>query len=93
MRDPPKLEKPTSYERIVLKNTSEHHYMKVQLIFQGEGVHLSAVQFKQVIISALKDLHGEVGSSLPLDLLSFDEKTLCAILRVCSSGLVKLGHL
>nr|CAL49377.1 ribonuclease P 14kDa subunit [Xenopus tropicalis] len=90
MREQPKLAGPTSYERIVLKNPSEHHYMKVQLEFNGEGAQLSATQFKLLVVSALKNLHGEVGSSLPLDLLSFDEKTLCAVLRVCSRGLVKL---
>uniref|UniRef100_A0A1B8Y6G8 Uncharacterized protein n=1 Tax=Xenopus tropicalis TaxID=8364 RepID=A0A1B8Y6G8_XENTR len=84
MREQPKLAGPTSYERIVLKNPSEHHYMKVQLEFNGEGAQLSATQFKLLVVSALKNLHGEVGSSLPLDLLSFDEKTLCAVLRVCS---------
>ncbi|OCT57795.1 hypothetical protein XELAEV_18003051mg [Xenopus laevis] len=84
MREQPKLPGPTNYERIVLKNPSEHHYMKVQLVFHGERAQLNATQFKLLVVSALKSLHGEVGSSLPLDLLSFDEKTLCAILRVCS---------
>ncbi|MEE6501823.1 hypothetical protein FKM82_004330 [Ascaphus truei] len=82
---------PTTYERIVLKNTSDYHYLKIQLVFQQrEGIRLNAAQFKQLIVSALKELHGEVGSSFPLDLLRYNEKTLCAILRICSSGLVKL---
>ncbi|MXQ83125.1 hypothetical protein E5288_WYG018704 [Bos mutus] len=80
----------TSYERIVYKNPSEYHYMKVHLEFQDGGVGLTAAQFKQLLISALKDLFGEVDAALPLDVLTYEEKTLSAILRICSSGLVKL---
>ncbi|XP_004702593.1 ribonuclease P protein subunit p14 [Echinops telfairi] len=81
---------PTTYERTVYKNPSEHHYMKVCLEFQDRGVGLSAAQFKQLIIWALKDLFGEVGAALPVDILTYEEKTLSAILRICSSGLVRL---
>ncbi|KAM4721545.1 ribonuclease P protein subunit p14 [Rhinophrynus dorsalis] len=90
MRERLNVPEPTAYERIVLKNTSQYHYLKIQLVFSDEGVRLNAAQFKQLIISALKDLHGEVGASFPLDLLRYDEKTFCAILRICSSGLAKL---
>ncbi|XP_006747868.1 ribonuclease P protein subunit p14 [Leptonychotes weddellii] len=31
-----------------------------------------------------------VDAALPLDILTYEEKTLSAILRICSSGLVKL---
>ncbi|XP_049718801.1 ribonuclease P protein subunit p14 [Loxodonta africana] len=81
---------PATYERIVYKNPSEHHYMKVRLEFQEHGIGLNAAQFKQLLILALKDLFGEVGAALPLDVLTYEEKTLSAILRICSSGLVKL---
>ncbi|XP_042091947.1 ribonuclease P protein subunit p14 isoform X2 [Ovis aries] len=80
----------TTYERIVYKNPSEYHYMKVRLEFQDGGVGLNAAQFKQLLISALKELFGEVDAALPLDVLTYEEKTLSAILRICSSGLVKL---
>ncbi|XP_009324610.1 PREDICTED: ribonuclease P protein subunit p14 [Pygoscelis adeliae] len=33
---------------------------------------------------------GRVGAALPVDVLTYEEKTLSAILRVVSSGLVKL---
>ncbi|XP_026713348.1 ribonuclease P protein subunit p14 [Athene cunicularia] len=33
---------------------------------------------------------GEVGAALPVDVLTYEEKSLSAILRVVSSGLVKL---
>ncbi|EHB12970.1 Ribonuclease P protein subunit p14 [Heterocephalus glaber] len=84
---------PTSaatYERIVYKNFSEYHYMKVCLEFQDHGVGLNVAQFKQLLVSALKDLFGEVGAALPVDVLTYEEKTSSAILRVCSSGMVRL---
>uniref|UniRef100_A0A2K5DLX2 Uncharacterized protein n=1 Tax=Aotus nancymaae TaxID=37293 RepID=A0A2K5DLX2_AOTNA len=69
------------------KNPSEH-YMKVCLLNCGVG--LNAAQSKQLLISDVKDLFGEVDAALPLDILHYEEKTLSAILRICSSGLVKL---
>ncbi|XP_050813567.1 ribonuclease P protein subunit p14 isoform X1 [Gopherus flavomarginatus] len=82
--------KPAAFERLVFRNASEHHYVKICLEFQGGGIRLNAAHFKQLIISALKELHGEVGAALPVDVLTYEEKTLSAILRVPSSGLVKL---
>ncbi|XP_066474292.1 ribonuclease P protein subunit p14 isoform X2 [Tiliqua scincoides] len=58
--------------------------------FQEDAISLNAVEFKQLIISALKRLHGEVGAALPVDVLTYEEKTLSAILRVPNIGLVKL---
>ena len=74
----------TTYERIVYKNPSEYHYMKVRLEFQDCGIGLNAAQFKQLLISDLKNLFGEVDAALPLDVLTYEEKTLSAILRICS---------
>uniref|UniRef100_A0A8B9QAM7 Ribonuclease P/MRP subunit p14 n=1 Tax=Apteryx owenii TaxID=8824 RepID=A0A8B9QAM7_APTOW len=54
------------------------------------GARPSAAQFKQLVVTALRELHGEVGAALPVDVLTYEEKTLSAILRVTSSGLVKL---
>lgn len=85
-----KRPEPAAFERLVLRNASEHHYVKICLEFQGGGIRLNAAHFKQLIISALKELHGEVGAALPVDVLTYEEKTLSAILRVSSSGLVKL---
>ncbi|XP_005997812.1 ribonuclease P protein subunit p14 [Latimeria chalumnae] len=82
---------PTTYERVVFKNTSEYHYMKINLEFEeGREVRVNAAHFKQLIIAALKELHGETGAALPFDVLTFEEKTTSAIVRVYSSGLVKL---
>ncbi|GAB1298616.1 Ribonuclease P protein subunit p14 [Apodemus speciosus] len=80
----------TAYGRVVYRSPSAHHYMKVCLEFQEQGVALTVAQFKQLLVSALRDLFGEVGAALPVDVLTYDEKTLSAILRICSSGLAKL---
>ncbi|XP_023279951.1 ribonuclease P protein subunit p14 [Seriola lalandi dorsalis] len=78
------------YQRVVLKNASPYHYMKVCLVLEDETTRLSAVDFKQFIITGLKSLFGEVGAALNFDLLKYNEETLSATLRVYSRGLVKL---
>ncbi|XP_068109846.1 ribonuclease P protein subunit p14-like isoform X2 [Hyperolius riggenbachi] len=90
MQGRPAPSAPISYERIVLKNASDYHYMKIQLVFQRKDITLTAVQCKTLFLSALKELHGEVGASFPLDVLKYEEDTLSAILRIHSSGFVKL---
>ncbi|KAM9362221.1 ribonuclease P protein subunit p14 isoform 2-T2 [Symphorus nematophorus] len=85
-----KDDEPAVYQRVVLKNASPYHYMKVCLVFEDESTRLSAVDLKQFIITGLKSLHGEVGAALNFDLLKYDEDGLTALLRVYSRGLVKL---
>uniref|UniRef100_A0A8C6JZK8 Uncharacterized protein n=1 Tax=Melopsittacus undulatus TaxID=13146 RepID=A0A8C6JZK8_MELUD len=79
-----------TFERRVLRSAGEHHYLRVWLELPDGGARPSAAQFKQLVVSALRELHGEVGAALPVDVLTYEEKTLSAILRVVSSGLVKL---
>uniref|UniRef100_A0A8C8SSC5 Ribonuclease P/MRP subunit p14 n=1 Tax=Pelusios castaneus TaxID=367368 RepID=A0A8C8SSC5_9SAUR len=69
-------------QRVVLRSPSRE--------FPEAGVRLSAAHFKQLVVSALRELHGEVGAALSVDVLTYEEKTLSAILRISSSGLVKL---
>uniref|UniRef100_A0A665VL34 Ribonuclease P/MRP 14 subunit n=2 Tax=Echeneis naucrates TaxID=173247 RepID=A0A665VL34_ECHNA len=78
------------YQRVVLKNASPYHYMKVCLVLENESTRLSAVELKQFIITGLKSLYGEVGAALNFDVLKYDADTLTAFLRVYSRGLVKL---
>lgn len=59
-------------------------------MLENESTRLSAAQLKQLIVSGLRDLYGEVGGAFPFDLLKFDESTLTGVLRVYNSGLVKL---
>ncbi|XP_070815051.1 ribonuclease P protein subunit p14 [Chaetodon trifascialis] len=90
MRGADNKDKPALYQRVVLKNASPYHYMKVCLVLENESTRLSAVELKQFIITGLKSLYGEVGAALTFDLLKYDEDTLTAFLRVSSRGLVKL---
>ncbi|XP_076865129.1 ribonuclease P protein subunit p14 [Brachyhypopomus gauderio] len=83
-------EEPASYDRVVYKNASVYQYMKICLIFGNGNKKLGAEQFKQLIISGLKDLYGQVGASFPFDVLTFDQRAQSAILRVYNNGLVKL---
>ncbi|XP_051874833.1 ribonuclease P protein subunit p14 isoform X2 [Pristis pectinata] len=78
------------YERRVCKNASDYQYMKVGLEFEAPGFRLNDASFKQMIVSALRGLHGEIGAALPVDVLKFEEQSLTAILRVRGSDLVKL---
>uniref|UniRef100_A0A1A8EMY6 Uncharacterized protein n=1 Tax=Nothobranchius korthausae TaxID=1143690 RepID=A0A1A8EMY6_9TELE len=80
----------SGFHRMVLKNGSPYCYMKVCLVLQDQETRLNAVELKSLIITGLKDLHGEVGAALPFDVLKFDEGSLTAVLRVRSGGLVKL---
>ncbi|KAI1890367.1 hypothetical protein AGOR_G00153000 [Albula goreensis] len=84
------MDEPASYERLVFKNASVYHYMKIHLILDNKVVKLNAAQFKQLIVNALKELYGEIGAAFPFDVLKYEESTLTAILRVYNSGLVKL---
>lgn len=90
MRGVDKKDESSVYQRVVLKNTSPYHYMKICLVLEDESTRLSAVDLKQFIITGLKSLYGEVGAALNFDLLKYDEDTLTAFLRVYSRGLVKL---
>lgn len=85
-----KKDESSVYRRVVLKNTSPYHYMKVCLVLEDESTRLSAVELKHFIITGLKNLYGEVGAALNFDVLKYDEDTLTALLRVYSKGLVKL---
>ncbi|NXQ85302.1 RPP14 protein, partial [Nyctibius grandis] len=64
-----------TFERRVLRSAAEHHYLRVRLELPDGGGPARA---------------GPVGAALPVDVLTYEEKTLSAILRVISSGLVKL---
>uniref|UniRef100_A0A3Q2E5N3 Ribonuclease P/MRP subunit p14 n=1 Tax=Cyprinodon variegatus TaxID=28743 RepID=A0A3Q2E5N3_CYPVA len=80
----------SGYQRVVLKNASPHHYLKVRLLLEDETCRVSSVELKSFIITCLKGLHGEVGAALDVGVLKYEEETLTALLRVQSRGLVKL---
>uniref|UniRef100_H2S4M8 Ribonuclease P/MRP 14 subunit n=1 Tax=Takifugu rubripes TaxID=31033 RepID=H2S4M8_TAKRU len=80
----------SDYQRVVLKNSSPYHYMKVSLELEDESTKVSAVELKHFIITGLKSLFGEVGAALDFDVLKYSEDTRTAFLRVPSRGLVNL---
>ncbi|XP_077582797.1 ribonuclease P protein subunit p14 [Stigmatopora nigra] len=86
----PKSEDFPVFQRIVLKNAAPYQYMKVKLVLEDKSINLIAVDFKQFIISGLRNLHGEVGAAVQFDVLKYNENTLTAFLRVPKSDLVKL---
>uniref|UniRef100_A0A3Q4HKH9 Ribonuclease P/MRP 14 subunit n=1 Tax=Neolamprologus brichardi TaxID=32507 RepID=A0A3Q4HKH9_NEOBR len=89
MKQVEEKEEASVYQRVVLKNASPYHYLKVRLVLEDESTRLSAVELKYFIITGLKSLYGEVGAAVNFDVLKYDEDTLTALLRVYSS-LVKL---
>ncbi|PWA33450.1 hypothetical protein CCH79_00019910 [Gambusia affinis] len=74
----------SGYQRVVLKNASPHHYLRVRLVLEDESTRVSAVDLKTFITSCLRSLFGEVGAALNVDVLKYDEETLTALLRVPS---------
>ncbi|XP_039860325.1 ribonuclease P protein subunit p14 [Simochromis diagramma] len=90
MKQVEEKEEASVYQRVVLKNASPYHYLKVRLVLEDESTRLSAVELKYFIITGLKSLYGEVGAALNFDVLKYDEGTLTALLRVFSRSLVKL---
>ncbi|KFO38264.1 Erythroid differentiation-related factor 1 [Fukomys damarensis] len=68
-------------QELFMRSSQECHYMKVYLQFQDDGVERNAAQFKRLLVSALKDLFGEVGAVFPMDVLTYEEKTPSAIFR------------
>lgn len=78
------------YERLVSKSKSTYSYLKVNLEFEDRENFVEDVRFKSIILKALKQLHGDTGAAIQVDVLRYEEKTMEAILRVHSSGLVKL---
>ncbi|CAI5687174.1 ribonuclease P protein subunit p14 isoform X2 [Oreochromis niloticus] len=90
MKEVEEKEEASVYQRVVLKNASPYHYLKVRLVLEDDSTRLSAVELKYFIITGLKSLYGEVGAALNFDVLKYDEDTLTAFLRVYSRSLVKL---
>ncbi|XP_039547240.1 ribonuclease P protein subunit p14 [Pimephales promelas] len=84
------MEEPSKFERYVYKNASVYHYMKISLVLANGNRNIPSADFKQLVIRGLKELYGEIGASIPFDLLKFDENELTGVLRVYNSGLVKL---
>uniref|UniRef100_A0A3Q0RQN0 Ribonuclease P/MRP 14 subunit n=1 Tax=Amphilophus citrinellus TaxID=61819 RepID=A0A3Q0RQN0_AMPCI len=60
MKQVEEKEEASVYQRVVLKDASPYHYLKVRLVLEDESTRLSAVELKHFIITGLKTLFGEV---------------------------------
>ena len=69
---------------------SRFWYLRTQLEFEEEGVEVDNVTVRTMIIKALTSLHGEVGSSIQVDVLKHEVATGVSILRVATESVVKL---
>ncbi|KAG7278229.1 hypothetical protein CRUP_012725 [Coryphaenoides rupestris] len=77
------------HARVVVKD-SVYQYLKVSLVVEGLQPQATATQLKHLVCTALRSLYGEVGAAFPFDLLTFEEDTLTAVLRVHSRGLLRV---
>ncbi|XP_001637708.2 ribonuclease P protein subunit p14 [Nematostella vectensis] len=78
-------------ERFTFKQKADYFYLKVNLEFDaGNEVSFDILTFKRLLLIALDSLHGQVGSSIPVDVLKFDPVPLEAVIRIPESGLVKV---
>ncbi|KAI1294950.1 Ribonuclease P protein subunit p14 [Halotydeus destructor] len=55
----------------LIRSWNSNIYADVSLEFGGRVPELSAKQFKIIILSALKDAHGDYGASIPVNILKF----------------------
>ncbi|XP_064473453.1 ribonuclease P protein subunit p14-like [Ornithodoros turicata] len=70
---------------------AEHVYLDVALNFvDSDHPEMSAKLFKYAIMLALKQLHGEVGAGIPIDVLRYDKECMRAYLRTSVDQLVKV---
>ncbi|XP_028302183.1 ribonuclease P protein subunit p14 isoform X2 [Gouania willdenowi] len=90
MRNTDEKEETSVYRRVVLKNSSPYHYMRVCLVVDDQRIRPSVVELKNFIITGLRTLHGQAGAAINFDVLKYEEDSLTAILRIYSRGLVKL---
>ncbi|OWF35046.1 ribonuclease P protein subunit p14-like [Mizuhopecten yessoensis] len=83
-----------AYKRIVTKGPLPHCYMKIRLEFQDPSVTksltINASTLKHAIVTSMKGLFGELGSTENIDILKFEEENNEAIVRVRHSFFVKV---
>ncbi|XP_015778412.1 PREDICTED: ribonuclease P protein subunit p14-like isoform X1 [Acropora digitifera] len=81
-------------ETVTLKQNPHFFYLRIQMdIYKDKGlpyIRLDALGFKRLLDTGLGSLHGQVGAAINVDVLSFDAKSLEAILKVEQRGLVRV---
>lgn len=77
----------------VYKKTTTHpgmQYLRIQMVFGDGALVTDPVLLKTMIAQALQELHGQVGAAIQVDVLKTEGSTGSALLRVNTTGLVKL---
>lgn len=69
---------------------SEYYYVDVSLELEQDSTEINAVYFKNHVMQSLNILFGEVGASISVDILKYDQVSRRAILRCPSASYVKL---
>ncbi|XP_033114561.1 ribonuclease P protein subunit p14-like [Anneissia japonica] len=75
------------YTRVVSKR-AEQFYIKFKLQYEVASPLVDAMMLKSMVTKAVTELHGHAAAAV--DLLQYDQKKMEGILRVNSSGFVKL---
>ncbi|CAG9766290.1 unnamed protein product [Ceutorhynchus assimilis] len=68
---------------------SNYYYLDIKLILANPE-EVTPAFYKKNILEAVKQLFGETGASIPIDILKFNSETLEAILRVPKSHYIKI---
>jgi hypothetical protein len=50
--------------------------------FASSTIRLTSLQFWAIVLEALRQLHGEVGKAIPVDVERFNEQTFEAVMKV-----------
>ncbi|XP_022104978.1 ribonuclease P protein subunit p14-like [Acanthaster planci] len=77
------------FQRVVSKGSAEKFYLKVTIEFENPDTILNPVEFRALVSKAVRQLYGETGASIPVDVLRYQDITKEAILRVPGRSLVK----
>ncbi|GAB6029182.1 Ribonuclease P protein subunit p14 [Chamberlinius hualienensis] len=71
------------------KEEPQFFYMKI--CFDSESkLDLDKIRLKSMLTLGLKELHGDVGASLLVDVLHYNQKDSTAILRIDNKGLTQV---
>ncbi|XP_066142616.1 ribonuclease P protein subunit p14 [Euwallacea fornicatus] len=68
---------------------NNYHYLDIKLILQNPE-EVTPAFFKKNILEGVKQLFGEVGSSVNIDVLKFDPHCLEGIIRIPKSQHIKI---
>ncbi|KAL4229162.1 Ribonuclease P protein subunit p14 [Mactra antiquata] len=79
------------YQKIVTKGSTDYCYLKIRLDFgKDHDAIIDALNFKQLILSAAKDVFGIAVSCSLIDVLRYEKSSRTAVIRIYHKYLTKL---